>query len=143
MSTSRFVGLSLALFLALSAPALALSPDEINTAPFVADPATPSAASPSDATKEQSAKSKSGKAGKDKSARKRDKQKPKGPQGLIVKVQVLLARKSISPGEIDGRDGETTARPSRSSAARTIWARATGWTRPPGRRWAARPPRTS
>ncbi|WP_029003225.1 L,D-transpeptidase family protein [Azorhizobium doebereinerae] len=113
MDTSRLSVWSLAIFLALGGPVLALTAEAINTASFTADAAKNAPVRDGlaagdrkpgrDAGRREDAKShRDARSHRDTKSRK-DAGKP---QALIVKVQVLLARRSISPGEIDGMDGE-------------------------------------
>ncbi len=89
MYNSRLSAWSLAIFLCITGPVLALTADDVNKATYAQD-------IKQDVKKDTK---KSAKAD-------RNKKDTKKLDPVIVKVQVLLARRSISPGEIDGVDGE-------------------------------------
>lgn len=88
MPLNRLSIWTFALLLALAGPVFALTAQDVNQASFTATPA-PTAKTPLKKATKPPAKAAAGKL-----------------DPVIVKTQVLLSRKNVSPGEIDGRDGE-------------------------------------
>ncbi|MGU3493748.1 L,D-transpeptidase family protein [Xanthobacteraceae bacterium A53D] len=114
MKRSLLTFCTLALLAALGGPAQALTADAVNAAAFTpeiakaeqkaAEARAKAAEAEASGKPEKSGKAKPRKETKTEKARKA--KEAEAQQGLITKVQVLLSRRSISPGEIDGMDGE-------------------------------------